>query len=349
MSDSTALRVAVVGAGAIGAYVGAALARGGSEVVLIARGAHLRAMQERGVRVLSPRGDFHAHPQATDDLEAVRGADVVLLALKAHSLPEIAPRLGALLAGSQTAVLAAQNGIPFWYFHGLPEPWCHWHLETVDPGGRIASAIDASRVIGCVIYCSTEIEEPGVIRHIEGTRFAIGEPDCSLSERCRRISDAFVAGGLKCPVETDLREQLWVKLLGNAAFNPMSALTRATMAQMGALPETRAVLQAVMEEVEAVATALGVQLTVPIAKRLEGGIRVGEHKTSMLQDLELGRRLELECIAGAVVELADRLGLPVPHTRTLYSCTKLLDEVMAGPSPHPVGSAAFTAPARERP
>jgi 2-dehydropantoate 2-reductase len=247
MSEVTPLRVAVVGAGAIGAYVGAALARGGSDVVLIARGAHLRAMQERGVRVLSPRGDFEAHPPATDDLEAVRGADVVLLALKAHSLPELAPRLGALLAGSRTAVIAAQNGIPFWYFQGLPAPWTEWRLETVDPGGCIAAAIDPTQVIGCVIYCSTEIVEPGVIRHVEGTRFSIGEPGGGISERCRRISEAFVAGGLKCPVEDDLREQLWVKLLGNAAFNPTSALTRATMAQMGALPEMRALLRAVME------------------------------------------------------------------------------------------------------
>ncbi|MGH2410603.1 MAG: ketopantoate reductase family protein [Chloroflexota bacterium] len=322
-------RVAVVGAGAIGAYVGAALARGGSEVVLIARGAHLRALQEHGVRVLSPRGDFTAHPEATDDLAAVVGADAVLLALKAHSLPEIAPRLGALLAGSPTAVIAAQNGIPFWYFQGLQGPYRDWRLETVDPGGRIAAAIEPWRAIGCVIYCSTEIVEPGVIRHIEGTRFAIGEPAGQLSERCRQISAAFLAGGLKCPVETDLREQLWVKLLGNAAFNPMSALTRATMAEMGALPETRAVLRAVMQEAAAVAATLGVQLSVPIEKRLEGGIRVGDHKTSMLQDLEAGRRLELECIVGAVVELADKLGIDVPYTRTLYGCTRLLDEVTA--------------------
>jgi 2-dehydropantoate 2-reductase len=324
------LRVAVLGAGAIGAYVGAALVRGGSDVVLIARGPHLRALQEHGVRVLSPRGDFEAHPRATDDLAAVQGVDVVFVALKAHSLPDMAPRLGALLAGSHTAVIAAQNGIPFWYFQDLPAPMNNWRLETVDPGGRIAEAIGPERAIGCVIYCSTEIESPGVIRHSEGTRFTIGEPDGSISERCLRISEAFIAGGLKCPVEADLREQLWVKLLGNAAFNPMSALTRATMAQLGALPETRAILKAVIEEVAAVATALGVQLSVSVEKRLEGGIRVGAHKTSMLQDLEVGRRLELECIVGAVVELADRLNLPVPHTRTLYACTKLLDQVAAG-------------------
>ncbi len=322
------LRVAVVGAGAIGAYVGAALARGGSDVTLIARGAHLQAMRESGVRVLSPRGDFAAHPRATDDLAAAAGADVVFLALKAHSLPEIAPRLGALL-GADTAVIAAQNGIPFWYFERLDGPGRGWQLETVDPSGRIAAALGIARVVGCVIYCSTEIVAPGVIKHIEGTRFAIGEPDGELSERCRRISSAFIAGGLKCPVEADLRAQIWVKLLGNAAFNPMSALTRATMAAMGARPETVAVLRAVMEECTAVASALGVTLGIPVEKRLEGGLRVGEHKTSMLQDVEAGRRLELDCITGAVVELADRLGIAVPHTRTLYACARLLDETLA--------------------
>ncbi len=328
MTASTPLRVAVVGAGAIGAYVGAALARGGSEVVLIARGAHLRAMQQNGVRVLSPRGDFWAHPEATDDFEAVRGAGVVFLSVKANGLPEIAPRLAPLL-GPETAVIAAQNGIPFWYFQDLDGPWRDWQLETVDPGGRIAAAIGRERVVGCVIYCSTEIEAPGVIRHIEGTRYAIGEPDGRISERCLRISEAFVAGGLKCPVESDLREQIWIKLLGNAAFNPMSALTRATLAGMGRLPEAREVLRAVMEEVSAVATSLGVELSIPIEKRLEGGFKVGEHKTSMLQDVELGRRLELDCMTGAVVELAGRLGIAVPHTRTLYACAKLLDVTLA--------------------
>lgn len=327
-TDQHPLRFAVVGAGAIGAYVGAALARGGGDVVLIARGPHLRAMQEHGVTVLSPRGDFVAHPPATDELAAVRDADVVFLALKAHSLPEMVPRLAPLL-GQRTAVIFAQNGIPFWYFQGLDGPQRDWHLESVDPGGRIAAAIEPRRVIGCVIYSSTEIKAPGIIRHIEGTRYAIGEPSGEISERCLRISDAFIAGGLKCPVEADLREHVWIKLLGNAVFNPMSALTRATMAQMGSLPEARAVLLAAMEETAAVAAALGVAMSVSVEKRLDGALRVGEHKTSMLQDVEAGRRLELDCIVGAVVELADRLRIPVPHMRTLYAGAKLLDQVIS--------------------
>ena len=314
------MRFAVVGAGAIGAYVGAALARGGADVTLIARGPHLRAMQEHGVRVQSPRGDFHALTGATDDLDAISDADVIFLALKAHSLPDVADRLGAALAPG-AAVIAAQNGIPWWYF----EP--DLRLESVDPGGRIAAAIAVEHVIGCVIYCSTEIVEPGVIRHIEGRRFALGEPDGARSERCVRISEAFRSGGLRAPVETDLRDQIWLKLIGNVAFNAASALTGATLGELGSRPEMVGVLRAVLEECAQVAEALGVTLPVTVERRLEAGFAVGDHKTSMLQDLEAGRRLEIGCLSGAVVELADRFDISVPTTRALHACTVLLDEL----------------------
>ncbi|HEY7144970.1 MAG TPA: 2-dehydropantoate 2-reductase, partial [Streptosporangiaceae bacterium] len=205
------MRFAVVGAGAIGGYVGAALARGGADVTLIARGPHLAAMRAGGVRVRSPRGDFTAHPEATDDLAAVAGADVVFVALKAYSLPQIAPRLGELLAPGAAAIWA-QNGIPWWYFQDRPGPPGGGTLESVDPGGVIASSIRPGHNVGCVVYCSTEITEPGVIAHIEGTRFSIGEPDGSLSERCQQISAAFADGGLKAPVDPKLRDQIWLKL-----------------------------------------------------------------------------------------------------------------------------------------
>jgi 2-dehydropantoate 2-reductase len=314
------MRFAVVGAGAIGAYVGAALARGGADVTLVARGPHLRAMQEHGVRVESPRGGFHVHPPATDDFDAIGDADVVFLALKAHSLPAVADRIGAALAPG-AAVIAAQNGVPWWYF----EP--DLRLESVDPGGRIAAAIDVQRVIGCVIYCSTEIVEPGVVRHIEGRRFALGEPDGARSERCVRISEAFRSGGLRAPVEADLRDQIWLKLIGNVAFNAASALTGATLGELGSRPEMVGVLRAVLEECAQVAEALGVTLPVTVERRLEAGFAVGDHKTSMLQDLEAGRRLEIGCLSGAVVELADRLAIAVPTTRALHACTLLLDEL----------------------
>ena len=318
------MRFAVLGAGAIGAYVGAALARGGSDVTLIARGPHLKAMQEHGVQVLSPRGDFHAHPEATGDIEAVNDADVVFVGLKAYSLPELAPRLAAAL-GPETAVIPAQNGIPWWYFQSHPGPLANTVLESVDPGGTIARSIEPERIVGCVVYCSSEIVSPGVIRHVEGTRFAIGEPDGTRSERCQLISEAFVAGGLKCPVERQLRDQIWLKLIGNVAFNPVTALTRATLGELGALPETVELLRAILEECAAIAAALEIELPVSLDRRLEAGIAVGDHKTSMLQDLEAGKPLEIDCMSGAVIELAGKLGLAVPHTRAVHACVKLLD------------------------
>jgi 2-dehydropantoate 2-reductase len=318
------VRFAVLGAGAIGGYVGAALARGGADVTLIARGPHLRAIQDNGIRVISERGDFTAAPQATDAIEAVADADVVFLGLKANSLTEIAPRLGELLRPG-AAIIAAQNGIPWWYFQDPDGPLAGLVLSSVDPGAVISATIAVESVVGCVIYCSSEIVAPGVIRHIEGTRFTIGEPDGTLSDRCNDISQAFVAGGLKCPVERNLRDQIWLKLIGNAAFNPISALTGATLGQLGALPEMLGVLRAIMEECTAVATALGATLRISVDRRLEAGIEVGDHKTSMLQDLEAGKPLELDCITGAVIEIADRLAIPVPHTRTVHACAKLLD------------------------
>ncbi|MDR2986958.1 MAG: 2-dehydropantoate 2-reductase [Nocardiopsaceae bacterium] len=328
------MRFAVLGAGAIGAYVGAALARGGADVTLIARGAHLAAMRENGVQVLSPRGDFTAHPPVTDDLSAVAGADVVFIALKAYSLPEMAPRLGELLAPGSAAIWA-QNGIPWWYFQATPEVGAAdpvgngfgGVLESVDPGGIITKSIAPEHNVGCVVFCSTEIIEPGVIRHIEGTRFTIGEPDGSESERCTEISAAFKAGGLRAPVETKLRDQIWLKLIGNVAFNPVTALTRATLGDLGTVPETVDLLKAVFVECAAVAGRLGIRFPVSLDRRLEAGIAVGDHKTSMLQDLEAGKQLELGCMTGALTELAGRLGVAVPHVEAIHACATLLDKL----------------------
>ncbi len=329
------MKFAVLGAGAIGAYVGAALARGGADVTLIARGAHLAAMQSGGVRVVSPRGDFVAHPRATDELAAVAAADVVFVALKAYSLPGIAPRLGALLGPGATAIWA-QNGIPWWYFQSLPDPAGDGlgggtSLESVDPGGVIARSIRPEHNVGCIVYCSTEIIEPGVIRHIEGTRFTIGEPDGSVTGRCQLISDAFAAGGLKAPVATaGLRDQIWLKLVGNVAFNPITTLTRATLGELAAVPEMPDLLRAIFAECAAVADRLGIRFPVSLDRRLAAGLAVGDHKTSMLQDLEAGKRLELDCMTGAVAELAGRLGIDVPHVRTVHACAKLLDQLGTG-------------------
>ena len=319
------MRVAVLGAGAIGSFVGAALARGGAEVSLVARGAHLAALRENGVTVLSPRGDFHEHLQATDDPAEIGPVDVVFLGLKAYSYASCGPLLAPLLHDS-TAVVAGQNGVPWWYFHRHGGPYDGLRIEAVDPGGATSAAIPPERAIGCVVYCSTELEAPGVVRHGEGTRFSLGEPDRSRSERCTAFSEAMIAGGLKAPVEADLRDEIWIKLLGNAVFNPLSVLTRATLAGMCRNPGTRELARAGMQECLAVAAALGAHPQIEIERRIDGAERVGEHRTSTLQDLEAGKRLELDALVVAVVELADLTGTPAPTLRTLAASSALLAE-----------------------
>jgi 2-dehydropantoate 2-reductase len=297
-------------------------------VTLIARGPHLAAMRERGgVEVRSERGDFSARVAATDDMTAVGPVDCVVIALKAHQIAPMLPKIETLL-GPQTRVIGMQNGIPWWYFQRLGGPHEGLVLQTVDPGGKLAAAFDPDRVIGCVIYSSTEIESPGVIRHVEGTRYSLGRPDGGDDPFLERIAAAFVAGGLKAPVERDLRTDIWVKLLGNASINPISALTRATIAGMMRDPGAEALIREMMEEVQALANALGVTLPISIDKRMDGARRVGEHKTSMLQDVELGRPFELDVMLGAVVELGGVLNVPVPASRHVYALTKLLDTTL---------------------
>jgi 2-dehydropantoate 2-reductase len=321
------MRVAVVGAGAIGAYVGAALARGGADVVLVALGDHLRAMQRRGVEVLSARGDFRAHPAATDDLDVVSDADVVIVSLKAYSLPEVAPRLGAGLKPG-AATVWAQNGVPWWFFQSFGGPLEGTTLDSVDPGGAIRASIPAESVVGTVVYASTELVAPGVVRHIEGTRFQLGEPDGQLSDRVAAIAEAFTAGGLKAPIDDRLRDQVWLKLIGNVAFNTVAALTGATLGELGTRPETVALLRSMLEEAAAVGEAMGLRLPVSIDRRLERGFAVGDHRPSTLQDLEAGKSLELECMTGAVIELAELLGVQVPQTRAVHACATMLDAVV---------------------
>ena len=339
------MRIAVLGAGAIGAYVGAALARGGADVHLVARGANLEAMRRDGVHVLSPRGDFWAQPPATDDPREIGPVDVVVLGLKAHDYATARPLLEPLL-GAKTAVVAAQNGIPWWYFHGLAGPHEGRRIEAVDPGGTVSAVIAPERAIGCVVYCSTELEAPGVVRHVEGTRFSIGEPDGSISQRCLAFSEAMIAGGLKCPVEAQIRDSVWIKLIGNVAFNPISALTRATMIEICRHPGTRALVIALMEETLEVAKRLGSMPAITIERRLAGAERVGEHKTSMLQDLEAGKRLELAPIVDALIELAELTGTDVPSLRAISAATSLLDLTAAGASTRQPPWPAVVEPAR---
>ena len=317
------MKFLIAGAGAIGAYVGARLARAGFDVTLFARGPHLRAMQEHGVRVRSVEGDFQAQPRVVGSLDEAGPADVVFLGVKAHSLTQLAPHLKPVL-GPDTTVVSTQNGIPWWYFQGFGGQWDGLRLERIDPGGVISAAIEARRILGSIVYFSTEICEPGVIQHIEGNRISLGEPDGSRSERCRRIAEALVTAGLRCPITTHIRQEIWVKILGNASLNPVSALTRATLAQMLRDPGVAEVIRKIMQEVEAVSKKLGMELSVTVEQRMAGAAKVGEHKTSMLQDLEAGRPMELEALVGSVVELGDRVGVAMDHTRTVYSCARLL-------------------------
>jgi 2-dehydropantoate 2-reductase len=317
------VRIAVVGAGAIGAYVGAALHRGGADVHLIARGKHLEAMRRNGVTVLSPRGDLHARPHATDDPAQIGRADIVFLGLKAYSYAEAGPLIAPLLA-PRTGVVAAQNGIPWWYFHGLPGPYEGRRIEAVDPGGAVSAVIPPAHAIGCVVYCSAEIASAGVIRHIEGTRYSIGEPDGTVSQRCLAFSEAMVAGGLKCPVETDLRSDIWLKLMGNVAFNPISVLTGATMGEIATHPGTRDLVLAMMRETAEIASRLGSPPKLSVERRFEGAAKVDDHKTSMLMDYEAGKPLETDALLKAPIELARLVAAPAPSLETVHALIDVL-------------------------
>ena len=253
------MKIVIVGAGAIGGYIGAQLTRVGADVVLIARGPHLRAMQERGLQVRSPDGDFEVRPKLAPDVASVGAADVVILAVKAHSLTPIAPTLAPLL-GPDTVVVSTQNGIPWWYFQNLGGEFDGLRLERVDPGGVIAAAIEPRRVVASLAYFATDLAEPGVIHHTEGNRISFGEPDGTRSERARAIAEALIAAGFRCPVTTRMRHEIWVKLIGNVAFNPISALTGGTLEELARDPDVAPIVRTIMTETEAVAARLGIEL-----------------------------------------------------------------------------------------
>jgi 2-dehydropantoate 2-reductase len=319
------MKFLIAGAGAIGAYIGARMTHAGFDVTLFARGPHSEAMRKHGVEVRSAGGSFQARPRVVASLEEAGLADVVFLGVKAHSLAQLAPQL-KLVFGPETTVVSTQNGIPWWYFQGFGGPWDGLRLERIDPGGVISNAIATRRVVGSIVYFSTEIIEPGVVQHTEGNRISLGEPNGERSERCRRIAEILVASGLRCPVSARLRQEIWVKILGNASLNPVSALTRATLAQMLHDRGVAEVIRNIMLEVEAVSKKLGMELPVSVEQRMAGAEKVGEHKTSMLQDLEAGRPMELEALVGSVVELGAKVGVAMPYTRMVYNCARLLGE-----------------------
>ncbi len=321
------MRICVVGAGAIGGLVAVHLAEAGEEVTVVARGAHLAAIRERGLKLLGEGGERVARVRATDRTADAGPQDVVLLAMKAHQLAPVVGEVAALL-GPETVVITAQNGIPWWYFLKHGGPYEGRRLETVDPGGVIASALPVDRVIGSIIYPASEIAAPGVIRHVEGNRISIGELDGADTERVRALADLLRRAGFKARVAGDLRSELWVKLWGNATFNPISALTHATLEDICRFPLTRALATDMMREAQAVGEKLGVRFGVSLERRIAGAEAVGAHKTSMLQDVESGRALEVDALVGAVVELGRITETPTPALAAVYACASLLGETL---------------------
>lgn len=304
------MRICVFGAGAIGGYLGAQLALSGQQVTLIARGPHLEAMRSRGVTLLIDGQERVARPACTDDPAAAGEQDYVIVTLKAHSVPGIVDAMQPLL-GPATAVVWAVNGVPWWYFYELPGEWENHRIEAVDPGGRQWHGIGPERIIGCVVYPAAEVVEPGVIRHLEGNRFSLGEPGGDKTARVRALSEALIGAGLRAPLRR-IRDEIWLKLWGNLSFNPVSALTLATLDVVTTAPGTREVCRRMMVEAQQIGERLGVRFAVSVEQRIDGGAAVGAHKTSMLQDLERGRPMEIDALVTAVQEMGRLVGVATP-------------------------------------
>jgi 2-dehydropantoate 2-reductase len=320
------MKIAIYGAGAIGAHLGAMLARTEHEVSLIARGPHLAAMQQNGLEFRSAEETFTVRPNATDDPASLGPQDYVICTLKAHQSAGVVDLMQPLL-GPETAVVTCMNGVPWWYFHGLGGDLEGRTLESVDPGAKQWRELGPERAIGAVVYPAAEIVEPGVCQHIEGNAYPIGEPDGSRSDRVKALSQALIAGGLRAPVRTAIRDEIWVKLWGNLCFNPISALTHATLEQIGTDPGVRALVEQTMTEGKAVGEALGAKFKVAMDRRIQGAIDVGAHKTSMLQDLERGRPMEIDALVTAVAELGDIVGVDTPMLDAVLALTQLRGKV----------------------
>ena len=324
------MKIAVVGAGAIGGYLGAKLAIAGEEVTFIARNRNLEAINARGFRLILEDGSEQHAPtaRAVQHMADAGPQDAVLLTLKAHQVRDVLPGLRELF-GPQTMVVTMINGIPWWYFHKLGGEYEGRHLDSVDPGGVIDQHIERERIIGSVVYPASELVEPGVVKVIEGNRFTLGELDGERSERIEALSQAMMRAGFKAPVSRDIRSELWIKLWGNLSFNPISALTHATLEQICRFGPTRSLAAAMMREAQAVAEKLGVRFKISLEQRIAGAEAVGAHKTSMLQDVEHGRALELEALVGSVVELGRITATPTPTIEAVYAATSLLAQTLA--------------------
>lgn len=315
------MRVAIFGAGAIGGMMGVKLAQAGADVTFIARGPHLAAMQANGVTMHSAGETITVHPRCVASAAEAGLQDYVIVTLKAHSLPAAAADIATMMS-PETALVTGVNGVPYWYFHGLPGPYEGRAVESVDPGGHLLRTLPASQAIGCVVYPAAEVTAPGVITHTYGDRFSLGEPDGTRSPRVEALSKLLISAGLKAPVRPKIRDEIWVKLWGNLCFNPVSALTGSTLDRITTRPDLRALCRAMMQEAQTVAETLGTRFAISLEKRIDGAAEVGEHKTSMLQDLERGRPMEIDALLGAVVELGTLTGHAMPTCETVLALVR---------------------------
>jgi 2-dehydropantoate 2-reductase len=326
------MRICIIGAGAIGGMLGAKLAIAGNEITFVEPNrVHAEAIERNGLRVVDHHGDLShvaRNVKVTPEIASPGPQDLVVIAVKAHQIPSVARTMQPLL-GPDTIVMTVQNGIPWWYFQKVQGPYEGRRIEAIDPGGEIEKYIDAGRIVGCVVYPAGEVIAPGVIKHVEGDRYSVGELDGSQSERVKHLSETLVNAGFKSYVLDDIRSEIWLKLWGNLSFNPISALTHGTLAGICRFPLTRDLAASMMREAQEIAGKLGVTFRHTIEKRIAGAESVGEHKTSMLQDVEAGRGLEIEALVGAVVELGRLTETPTPSIDAVYACVKLLDKVMS--------------------
>lgn len=324
------MKIAIIGAGAIGGYVGVKLALAGEDITFLVRGANLTAIRDRGIKLIMQDGTEHLarNVAATNSYDAAGPQDLVILGMKAHQVIDIVDEVPKLF-GPDTVVVPMQNGIPYWYFYRHGGDLDGRVVHSVDPQGRVAASIPSQRVIGCVVYPASELLAPGVIQHVEGDRFPVGEPDGSRSARVERVSACLVRAGFKAPVLDDIRAEIWLKLWGNLSFNPISALARSTLVDICQYPLTRELAAHMMTEAQTVADRLGITMRVSLDKRIAGAERVGRHKTSMLQDVEAGRFPEVDALVGSVVELGRLTETPTPHIDAVYALMKLLAKTMA--------------------
>lgn len=316
------MKICIFGAGAIGGYLGAKLTQAGADVSLVARGPHLAAMKETGLTLIENGEATTVAVSASDAPTELGPQDYVIVTLKAHSVPPLVPQMQPLI-GPKTTIVSGVNGVPWWYFHKIGGPYEGIQLASVDPGNAQWDGFGPDRVLGCVVYPAAEVAEPGTIRHIEGNRFSLGEPDGTKSDRAMALSKVFSSAGLKAPVRPRLRDEIWVKLWGNLSFNPISALTHATLDVLCTDPETRHVARQMMLEAQAIAEALGVKFPIDVDRRIDGGAAVGAHRTSMLQDLDAGRPMEIDALLGSVQELGRITDLPTPTIDTVLGLTRL--------------------------